>query len=275
MHKHEKALIPVTDPFIEKFAKKYIEQRSETVFRYEDLESSSFFAKTGFKTDEIEALIKKSSVARDFEREKGKTPMVLRDIYRSDLGELLMTYFFEEKVPEGERFIIPLKNITSRERADMPGRGLDAIGYRVDGEKILFLIGEAKVSHEKRSPPGVVHDSDDSIYKTQKAHKDDLKIVIQKLSDHSRKLGCQHAQYIAAGILAIEKGLADSFDIRFGCCLLRDHTCVNEDTDYGKLKSNCDEFDPYAVHFALMAFTEKSIEETVDLFYNKVQSLVA
>ena len=92
------------------------------------------------------ALIKSNSTFVDPIREIGEVPSIINDIYRSDLGEILTTYYFEEKLPEGERFIIPLKNISMRERFDMPGRGIDAIGYRLEEDgKIELLLSEAKV----------------------------------------------------------------------------------------------------------------------------------
>ena len=61
--------------------------------------------------EKLKQVIRKNAVAVDFKREQGLAPAILNDIYRSDLGELLMTYYFEEKIGEDKRFIIPLKNI--------------------------------------------------------------------------------------------------------------------------------------------------------------------
>ena len=67
-----------------------------------------------------------------------------KDIIRSELGELLLTYYFEKKVAEKERFSIPIKLIEVKEVAGMASRGIDAIGFRKEGEKIHLLVGEAK-----------------------------------------------------------------------------------------------------------------------------------
>ena len=49
---------------------------------------------------------------------------------------------------------------------------------------------------------------------------------------------------------------------------------VNEATDYGKVKTNEKDFEPGKVHFSILSFKDKSIDETVDLFYKKVQELI-
>lgn len=266
--------VPVIDSFIEKFARKYIEQRSQTNADIDALSKSQLFASHGFDSSLLKDIISKNSVALDFKRGKGITPSILNDIYRSDLGELLMTYYFEEKVEEGSRFIIPLKNITFRERDDMPGRGMDAIGYRVDENKLEILLGEAKVSAQKKNPPDVVHSTDDSIYKTQKNYKDNLDVVVRRLSDFSKRLNTKDAEIIGLAILNIDSKKKDNYSITFGCTLIRDYTCVDGQKDFGKMKSNQKEFEQDNIHFSILSFVEYNIEQTVQMFYKKVQELI-
>jgi len=275
MHKHEKIDIKVYDEFIEKFAQKYLEQRSQAQFDYNTVNEQVLYKNLGFGTEVLRQIITKNAAPVDKKREQGLESTVLNDIYRSDLGELLMTYYFEEKLPEGERFVIPLKNITFRERADMPGRGLDAIGYKkVSDEKIEILLGEAKVSSDKKSPPAVVDSANDSIYNTHLKHKDNVPIVVQRLSDYARRLNARDAGIIGFVILCLEKNLSDKYSITYGCTLIRDHTCVNEDSDFGRLKSQKADFEPGKVHFSILSFSNNNIEETVNMFYQKVQELI-
>lgn len=275
MHTHSKIDIPVIDAFIKKFAEKYIEQRSQTQFDYKSIGESTLFDNLGFGTEVLKNIITKNAVAIDSKREHGLRPAILNDIYRSDLGELLMTYYFEEKIPEGERFVIPLKNITFRERADMPGRGLDAIGYRkISDSEIEILLGEAKVSEQKKTPPNVVDSTKDSIYKTQKKYIEDEPMVIQRLSDYARRLNGKDAEIIGFAILSIQHKLQNNCSITYGCTLIRDYNCVNETADFGKMKTNSQEFEPGKVHFSILSFKDKNIPETVDLFYQKVQELI-
>jgi hypothetical protein len=276
MHQHKKIDIPVIDTFIKKFANMYLEQRSKTLFDYSEIDEQVLYKNLGFGTDALKQIIKKNATPIDTKREKWLQPNILNDIYRSDLGELLMTYYFEEKLPDGERFIIPLKNITFRERAELPGRGLDAIGYKKVGDnKVEILLGEAKVSADKKSPPSVVDDTADSIFNTQIKHKNETPIVVQRLSDYARRLNSKDAEILGFAIISIEHCLKDNVSITYGCTLIRDHTCVNEDSDFGKMKKNAMEFEPGEVHFSILSFSDKSINETVDLFYKKVQELIA
>lgn len=276
MHVHKRIDIPVIDTFVKKFAEMYLEQRSQTQFDYKGINQHTLFNNLGFGTDVLKQIITKKASPIDKKREQGVKPAVLNDIYRSDLGELLMTYYFEEKLPEGERFVIPLKNITFRERADLPGRGLDAIGYKKisEDEKVEILLGEAKVSADKKSPPSVVDVNNDSIFKTQLKHKNEPPVVIQRLSDYARRLNTEEAEIIGFAIVCMTYGLMDKVGVTYGCTLIRDYICVNEATDYGKMKTNKKDFEPGKVHFSILSFKDKSIDETVDLFYKKVQELI-
>lgn len=276
MHVHTKIDIPVIDTFINKFAEKYLEQRSQTQFDINGINEHTLFNNLGFGTDVLKQIITKNAIPIDKKREEGLQPAVLRDIYRSDLGELLMTYYFEEKLPDGDRFIIPLKNITFRERADMPGRGLDAIGYKkISDEKVEILLGEAKVSIDQKSPPPVVDSTADSIFHTQSKHKTDKPLVVQRLSDYVRRLNTKDAEIISFAIICMQHNLTDHYCVSYGCTLVRDHSCVNENSDFGKLKTNETDFEPGKVHFSILSFSDKTIDETVNLFYQKVQELIA
>lgn len=253
-----------------------LKQRSQTQFDINSVNEQVLFKNLGFGTDALKQIITKNTVPIDKKREQGLEQNVLNDIYRSDLGELLMTYYFEEKLPDGERFVIPLKNITFRERAEFPGRGLDAIGYRKIGDaQVEILLGEAKVSADKKSPPSVVDSTIDSIYNTQLNHKNKTPIVVQRLSDYARRLNTKDAEILGFAIISIEHQLNDNFSITYGCTLVRDHICINDSSDFGKMKTNQSDFEPGKVHFSILSFSNKTIKDTVDLFYAKVQELIA
>jgi len=274
MHKYEKIDIKVFDAFIQKFAEKYLEQRSQTQFDYSSINEKVLYENLGFGTEALKQIISKNAVPINRKREQGLQPDVLNDIYRSDLGELLMTYYFEEKLPEGERFVIPLKNITFRERAELPGRGLDAIGYKQSEGTVEILLGEAKVSADRNSPPAVVDSNDDSLYEVQLKHKNNTPLVIQRLCNYAQRINENDATIIGLAIISLAYNLTDNCSVTYGCTLIRDYTCVNEASDFGKLKSNATTFEPGKVHFSILSFSNKSIEETVNLFYQKVKELI-
>lgn len=272
-HIFKKEDIKVSDSFIVKFSEMYIKQRSEARFDYNKLDESLLFQKHGFDSTQLKKIITKNAVAKDSIRDDGKKhATVLTDIYRSDLGELLLTYYFESKLPEEERFIIPHKNITNRELADQPGRGLDAVGYRIKDNRITLLVGEAKVSYQQKNPPDVVDYTNDSIYKTQIKFKNNKALLVKKLSDYSRGLTDEAAEKMGLVLLLLEFGKEKEFDLVFGCSLLRDVSCVKINEDFGKFYTQQTDFDPHHITFCIMNL-DKNISETIDLFYEKVQEL--
>ena len=155
----------------------------------------------------------------------------------------------------------------------MPGRGIDAIGYRIkeDGTYEL-LIAEAKVSGQKQNPPAVVDQTSDSIYKTHKKYHDNSDTLKQRLVEFSKNLDTKDVIAIMFFVISLENK-TNNCEITYGCGLVRDYTCVDETKDYGKMQSNANEFDPGNIHFAILSFTEETIDSTIDLFYKKVQEL--
>ncbi len=263
--------ISVSDEFIDKFARLYISQRTELFFSIEELAKMGAFD-CDFNVGDIMNVIKQYSVVS--KRGSGGNSSTLNDVIRSDMGELLTTYYFEEELDKSRSFTIPLKNISYRERADMPGRGFDAIGYRLENDKIHVLMAEAKVSEEKNNPPAVVDKNKDSLYKSHKAHHDNIDVVYQQLTDYTRRLSARHASVFTRLFLHMAHGETDKYNFTYGCGLTRDYTCVDTDRDFGKMKSLSHEFEPGEIDFAIFVFKEKTISETIDLFYEKTRKLI-
>ena len=151
MNHFDKIDIRVFDRFIEKFADRYIKQRSELFDGIsEDVLEQAESTECGFDLNSLLKVIRQNSVAPDIKRDNGEKPLVFKDIYRSDLGELLTTYYFEERISEDRRFLIPIKNISYRERFDLPGRGFDAIGYRTEPDKVNILMEKQRYLLKKK-----------------------------------------------------------------------------------------------------------------------------
>lgn len=265
--------VRVFDEFIEKFARKYIEQRSAfNITHSAEILQAAEKLGSGFDLSQIKSVLQRNAVYIDPKREKGEKPLTVNDIYRSDLGELLTTYYFEEKLGETKRYVIPAKNISTRERFDKPGRGIDAIGYKInENGKPELLIAEAKVSEEKTNPPSVVDRAGDSIYKSLKNYHDHPEIIQQRLSEYCKFLSPTDLIAIMCFVIEIENGNIPN--IMYGCGLVRDETCVDESQDFGKMKTKASEFEPGNIHFAIFSFTEATIESTIDLFYRRVREL--
>ncbi len=88
-------------------------------------------------------------------------------------------------------------------------------------------------------------------------------------------MNIKDAEIIGFAIICLEHKFEDKIDITYGCTLIRDFECVNEDSDFGKMKSEQINFEPGKVHFSILSFKDKTIEETVKMFYEKVQQLIS
>lgn len=267
--------IDISEKYAAFFAKKYVAQLTYSEVSPKDIAQNAVFKGTGFNDEAISKIIKNASIFTDPKIEQGSEIGTLH-IYRSDLGELLLCYYFEESKQIANKFVIPYKNITYRERPDMPGKGVDIIGYRKEDDGFLeLLIGEAKVSEEKASPPQVVHAKLDSIYQTHKENKENEKQLVDKLANYARKLPKLYASDMLFVILCIENKLNSNFNIVFGCGLVRDYTCFKAEKDYGKMQTNAKEFEPYSIDFPIFVFTDKTIAEFTTIFYQEVQKIKA
>lgn len=247
--------------FVEYFAKEYIKLRSG---KNHNITSNPIFNNSGFDVSELQKTILKGSVKKSLQLNNGK--LNPKDLYRSELGEMLMTYYFEKKLEESERFVIPVKLIADKETAEMPSRGIDCIGFREEEDKIHLLLGEAKVSDEKKNPPQVVK----QIYETQKILTEQEKLV-EKLSDFSKKIPDTYYGKFITLIAFIVFGKTINYSITYGCTLVRDKDCVNINSDFGKMKTNQSEFDPHNIHFVIMCFKDQTIDDTVKNFFEEVQ----
>lgn len=268
-HKFDTYQTHVNDAYIASCANTYLQLLTTTTFDTDKIDKDPKLSDLGFTSDTLKRVIKKYSVPT---RNSGSKK---NDIYRSDLGELLMVSFFEkrlkDKYPKEENFIIPFKNISHRENVDVPARGFDVIGYRL-GDTITLLLGEAKVSEEKTSPPQVVDKSDDSLYKTHTLHRTDKNYLLKKVMNVARKLSYQHSYFFLQVIGYIEESKTDKFKLVYGCCLVRDSQC-HQVNDFGKMRSNVAEFEPNSVHFIIICF-DTAIADTVNRFHNKVVELI-
>ena len=102
-----------------------------------------------------------------------------------------------------------------------------------------------------------------------------MPMVLNLLSDYLRKqTSAESFTALACIVVLMDCGQTDKFKVTYGCGLVRDASCVNETSDFGKMKTNVYDFRPGDVDFAIFTFTEKTISEAVDLFYQKVREIV-
>lgn len=264
----------ITDSFVDRYAEEYINLRSGGPFEAESLAQSGLVDDLDFDTSTIERLFQRHTMPERIRAIAGDRNSY-RDIFRSDLGEMLLTYYFERGIESvtfqsgmEKAFTIPLKNIYDRETNHLPGRGLDLVGYRIE-PTLTLLLGEAKASHEKRNPPQVVNQANDSIYHSQKKNKDDSSYLIKRLANFAKKLRGNDFTALSAILLHLDQGNSNGFHTVYGCCLVRDDSCVKVPGDYGKLDSRRAEFEPGEVHFVIPIF-ELPLHDVVDLFHGAV-----
>ena len=78
-------------------------------------------------------------------------------VVRSEFGEIICRFVLEDCF----NIDIHLSRLYNKERPLLNTRGIDVLGIKTNSEPILIL-GEAKVSKDQKSPPGVVSGSDGS-----------------------------------------------------------------------------------------------------------------
>lgn len=263
--------LAVTDVTIQGLADRYLAIRSalaDGTYSLLDAENPAFASLEGFNPENLKKVIKEN--AKPLRIDKSKR-LPVNDIYRSDLGELLLIDYFEKECDESDFYVVPLKNLWDRELDNLPGRGYDLLGYKFDNStKPILLLGEAKVSAQAKNPPDVVDKSEDCIYNNHMKSKTDAKYLEQRLANYVKKVGLDHRTVLSAILLMIAQGQHELYEVVYGCCLVRDSTCC-DDKDFGKMRDDETNFSPGFVHFVIYCF-DKKLSEVVDLFYDKIDA---
>ena len=87
IHQFKKIDIPITNSRLKNLAKQYIKLRSH-IKNVEDIENDPRFKNLGFSTKTIKSFYEKHT------QPIRVSTKPVRDIYRSDLGEMLLTMYF-------------------------------------------------------------------------------------------------------------------------------------------------------------------------------------
>lgn len=161
------------------------------------------------------------------------------DVVRSDFGEVLCYAVLEQLY--GVK--LGYKSVRDRELIDSPGRGIDAIGIE-DGSVLTLVLGETKVSDDKKSPPGVVDAADDCLAKQHKAHIKENAHTARKLWNTARHIGDADLRdlHFAAALL-VELGAFDKIRI-VGCSLLVRPDDLCNTKDFGSFRKKPGDYAP-------------------------------
>lgn len=186
------------------------------------------------------------------------------DVVRSDFGEVALAVYGEEAYGYSYGY----RSVRDRELVQFPGRGIDQIGVAAtkNPTKILVALGEAKVSSDQRSPPGVVDTSDDCLRIQHLHHLSNLAATADKVLLAARRCAdpsTQELMLIAAELLRQKK-----FDNLTVCC----HSFVARPaslavvSDCGSFKLDPSAYAPGLVRFTLLRLPADDMEAIIGQF---------
>lgn len=189
------------------------------------------------------------------------------DVVRSDFGEVLC-YAVLEQLYDVK---LGYKSVRDRELIDSPGRGIDAIGIE-DGSMLTLVLGETKVSDDKKSPPGVVDTADDGLAKQHKAHLRENDQTARKLWNTARHIEDTDLRdlHMAAALL-IEEGEFDKIRI-IGCSLLVRPDALCNAKDFGSFKKKPADYAPSQIRFLIVRLPE-GVEAIVSRWHELVKKV--
>lgn len=193
-------------------------------------------------------------------------------VLRSDFGELLLYSVLESL--HGTR--IGYKSIRDRETAQLPGRGIDAVGIEsgAPGARITLVIGEAKVSDEQRTPPRVVEPGPDSLRGQHLGHLSDRSVATSKVFDQARHVAdTELRDRLLAAALLFEAG--DWRRVRVvACCVLVRSRGRFVRQDFGCFRARPQDFAPADVRFHVVCLPAE-VDETIIAWSDALQRLAA
>jgi hypothetical protein len=187
------------------------------------------------------------------------------DVVRSDFGELLAHVITSEEF--GTRF--GYEPIRDRETVQQPARGIDVVGIEV-GDGLTLVLGEAKVSNDANSPPGVVDAAADSLRNQHRGHLQNPRLTADKVFNQSRRvldLEVRNLLFIAALLLEREDWI--NLQIVSYCMLVRP-LALYSDTDFGTFRTAPNDFNPASIRFIIVCVPE-AIDTMIDSWHAAVR----
>ncbi|HEY4453179.1 MAG TPA: hypothetical protein VGN81_02605 [Pseudonocardiaceae bacterium] len=173
-------------------------------------------------------------------------------VVRSDLAEVILALVGETVY--GSRY--GYRSVRDRELVQRPGRGIDQIGVEVAPTHLTLVLGEAKVSTEKKSPPGVVDRGDDCLRAQHLAHLHNRDATADKVWAASRRCADQQTQQllrIAAELF--RRRIDDKIRIVASSLLVRPST-ARTPQDFGSFHRASADFQPAHIRFLLVRLAD-------------------
>ncbi|HEX4225648.1 MAG TPA: hypothetical protein VHZ97_25005 [Pseudonocardiaceae bacterium] len=171
-------------------------------------------------------------------------------VVRSDLAEVILGLVGQSMY--GSRY--GYRSVSDRELVQRPGRGIDQIGVEVDepATRLTLVLGEAKVSSEQKSPPGVVDRGDDCLRAQHLAHLRNRDATADKVWAASRHCADPRTQELLR--LAAElfrRRIDDRVRIVASSLLVRPST-ARVPRDFGSFHRASADFLPAHIRFLLV-----------------------
>lgn len=261
-----RVMTPDHDEWLEGLARLYRELRTATRVPLADLGLGG----VEFDTKDLAVILAKTQIPT---RLGTGGPKQLA-VERSDIGELALAIVGE--VIHGYQY--GYRSIRDRELVDQPGRGIDQIGVKEvtleSGDLVCVLsLGEAKLSVDKKSPPGVVDSSKDSLRKQHIGHLAEREESIKKVIGAGQKTAdpVVAKQLIRAGMLWSKD--SELLTVRSTSMLVRDNS--HKETDFGTFRSAPSDFDPGHIDFTILVIDTDDIETVVERFLELAHQDVA
>jgi hypothetical protein len=172
-------------------------------------------------------------------------------VARSDLAEIILGLVQETEY--GCRY--GYRSIRDRETRQRPGRGIDLIGVEgsvdVAGPELTLVLGEGKVSTDRRSPPAVVDSANDCLREQHLNHLADRKSTYAKVVDASRNADDPQVQAaLRVAALLLQRSDPRLRIVAASAMVRPEGTEVP--SDFGTFHSSVDDYAPANIRFLLI-----------------------
>lgn len=274
-HHHLRVLEPATPEWLQRLAAEY--QALRTASRH-PVEAVTFDGVELLDLAGVQAVLARETVPL---HRAGNLAVT-----RSDFGEVILGVTNAELY--GAKY--GYRSTRDRELISITGRGIDQIGVEFvseDGEgtadveqsttltstaaftppqtpskngnstspapKLSLILGEAKVSSDKKSPPQVVDAADDGLRNQHIAHLTNLDATVQKVWNVSRFADDPDVQQkLRAAAWLLEKQDFRQLRVVAASVLVRPVAVLNAPADFGSFHTNCSDFIPADIRFLIV-----------------------
>lgn len=243
--------------WLEVLAEHYIEMRTQLQGLLSQVTDDGV---PGFDMSNLMARIKEAAIPYPEKNPKRKNFSIIR----SDLGEALNYVLLDQMYRT--KFAVNL--VADRELVTAPGRGIDAIGIEEDDDLLRLVFSEVKVSSDKKSPPGVVDGSNDSMHHQHLGHIGDRKVTADKIINAGNKAKDSDTKALFFRAALLFEMAGDNLEVIAHCFLVRPETCYTP-SDFGKFKTSPGAYAPANVRFAIACVPE-DIDKVEAAWYDTI-----